>query len=105
MTFTVEQAVDVLGALNLTDEEIAEVATTVLRNRGFAVKVFGRADVAHRVNQLDHLTAENKENVINHILQGDDWQTMEEETYLEDGNFWALINGTKNDHPEWFAMD
>lgn len=105
MSMVIDEALQVVDGLELTDEEIAKLATKMLHARGFAVKIFGREDVAHRVNQLDHVTAENKEKVIDHIMQGDDWVTMEEENHLEDGNFWALISGTRHDHPDWFESD
>lgn len=102
--FTAEQAIDLLNALDLNNADLAKVATEVLHGRGFAVKIYGADDIRQRLYNTTALQA-HYDDIIGHIMNGDDWATMEEEVYLEDGNIYALIEGTHGDHYEWFAPE
>ena len=88
-------------------EKIEEIvaAVEVLDKHGVAYKVFTEQDVYLRIDQLPGIKMADRRKIVQHVVEGDDWLTMVEETPEEDANIWAIIKGTAHDHPEWFTPE
>jgi len=102
MSLVIDEALEVIDGLDLTDEEKEQVATKLLSRLGLAYRVWGADDIQRRLNILD-AEPHDEAAIIKHVMEGDDWSTMSEETSTDDANLWYLIEGTRGDHPEWFA--
>lgn len=83
-------------------------AKYLLNRHGYAYKIFGPEDVAERVNKYagsNDLGIIEEASIVAHIVGGGDWDTMSDVTEQDEANLYALIEGTRNDHPEWFGSD
>lgn len=89
-------------AVALRDLEVAS-ALEVLNRHKVAYKVWGEEDLRRRIHGLPGMAEPEIQKIIDHAMEGDDWVTMTEETYMDDQNVWAIIKGTAGDHPEWFS--
>lgn len=100
-----EELADIRGIL--TDDAV-NTALNILNRAGFVSKVYGPEDV-HEVlyqyvadNNVDALTY--RDEITQHIMEGDDWEGI-----LDTGDsmdyIWGMIDGTRNDHPEWFPTE
>jgi cysteinyl-tRNA synthetase len=88
-------------------EKLEEIlaAVEVLTKHGVAFKVFTEEDVYRRVDQLPYIKMADRRKIVQHVVEGDDWDTMTVESAEEDANIWAMIKGTAGDHPEWFSPE
>lgn len=85
-------------------EEII-AAVEVLTKHGVAFKVFTEEDVYSRIDQLPYIKMGDRRKIVQHVVEGDDWSSMAEQTADEDARLWAIIKGTAGDHPEWFSPE
>lgn len=105
------------GILALMTEKMAEVdaerthiedlnaAKFLLNKHGYAFKIWGPDDIERRIDMMMQAEAFDRvevAKVVSHVMEGDDWASQSEETYVDDANLYALIEGTRGDHPEWF---
>jgi hypothetical protein len=88
-----------------TRVEDLNAAKYLLNKHGYAFKIFTPEDVERRVDALqdrEDLDEVHVAKIVEHVVNGDDWQTLSEETAEDDANIYAIIEGTRGDHPEWF---
>lgn len=84
-------------------QEDLNAAKYLLNKHGFAFKIYGREDVISVLRgSYGTLPPEQENAIVKHVMEGDDWQTMFDFTNEEEQNLIALVEGTKNDHPDWF---
>lgn len=85
--------------------EDLNAAKYLLNKYGYAFKIFTPEDVERRLLESEAYDQAGRDiaKIVAHVVEGDDWQTMAEETPEDDANIWAIIDGTRGDHPEWFG--
>lgn len=105
--------------LSITDEELRDIrgiltgnavntALHILNREGYAVRTYGVEDVHNVLDEYMHGntsgvidTAKYRDEITRHVMEGDDWEGV-----LDSGDatsyIWSVIEGTHNDHPEWF---
>lgn len=95
---------------NYTPEERdldVAAARKLLARHGMVARIIGPDDVRARLVKLNKDPASyhcvNSRLTVQHIIEGDDWPSLEEETVEDDAKLWAMIDGTAHDHPEWFT--
>jgi hypothetical protein len=82
-------------------------AKYLLSRHGYAFKIFGPEDVERHLLSMEDNDGGGREiaKIVDHVVNGDDWQTMADVTDADEANIWALIEGTRGDHPEWFGPE
>ncbi|QFG12773.1 hypothetical protein PBI_MIMI_299 [Arthrobacter phage Mimi] len=84
-------------------QEDLNAAKYLLNKHGFAFKIYGRDDVIRVIfDNYGTLPESQYEAIVKHVMEGEDWPTMSDHTNDDENNLIALVDGTKNDHPEWF---
>lgn len=88
---------------NTTMQEDLNAAKHLLRTHGFAFKIYGPEEVRgvlHGTTYTD-LPKATEDKIIEHVMNGDDWDTISSDTERDEMNIFDIIQGTLHDHPEW----
>lgn len=94
--------------MGATPEQQLEYAKNILRNQGLAFRIYGRQDVDKMLDlyaQDDNEPLDTRtfrEEIVGHVMKGDDWQDLSKKGYDDEVTLWDIIEGTRHDHPEWF---
>ena len=89
-------------------EDIAE-AVRLLQKHGVVFRMYTREDVDR---MLDHYsqdphepldTVTFREELVEFIMEGQDWGKLSEKGQDDEAALWNLVEGARNDHPEWFV--
>ena len=92
----------------LTEADLdLEAAIQLLDRHGFAYRIFGPRDVERLLQSAEDNDGAGRDiaKIVDHVVKGADWGTMADVTDADEANLYALIEGTRNDHPEWFGSD
>lgn len=93
---------------NILTGDTVNPALHMLANAGFIAKIYGPEDVHEALDQygtddedapVD--TQTYRDQITRHIMEGDDWAGILDTEYGMD-YLWGMVEGTHNDHPEWF---
>lgn len=85
-----------------------QAAIKLLERCGYAFRIYGREDVDRMLDLLAQDENEPldtrtfREEIVDHVMQGDDWPDMSKKGYDDETTLWNIIGGTRHDHPEWF---
>lgn len=101
MSLVIDEAMIVLEGLELTDDELATIAIKILEGQGCIVKIWEAESVRARVESIRPAVAD-VDAIVEHVVNGDDWENLLNTTAEEDTMIFEMIEGTRGDHPEWF---
>lgn len=104
LLFQMTEKMTVVDALRTREEDL-NAAKFLLNKHGFVFRIWLPEDVESRVRKLvaEHGKDFEVAKIVAHVVNGDDWATMSDETTDDDSKIWAMIWGTQGDHPEWFG--
>lgn len=85
--------------------EDLNAAKYLLSKHGYAFKIFTPEDVERLLEAVEDHDGAGRDiaKIVEHVVNGDDWQTMSDVNDNDEQNLFALIEGTHGDHPEWFG--
>jgi hypothetical protein len=101
------QLIEAQAALDAVRTEVEDLnaAKYLLNKHGYAFKIFTPEDVERLLQAAEDNDGAGRDiaNIVKHVVEGDDWQTMADVTAEDESNLYAIIDGTRHDHPEWFG--
>jgi hypothetical protein len=104
---TLEAILNLKKELDAEMEREADMATAkaLLNKYGYAFKIFTPDYVCRQLESDEDNDGGGRdiEKIVEHVVKGDDWQTMADYNTEDMENLWAIIEGTRGDHPEWFG--
>lgn len=104
MSLVIDEAITVLEGLELTENELATIAIKILEAQGCIVKIWDADSVRARVETMLPVPTD-VDAIVEHVVHGDDWEDLANTTGEEDSLIYEMIEGTRNDHPEWFGSE
>lgn len=113
-TFKTGEVVDAWKETELVPTAVVEQtdleqAKALLARHGYAFRIYGKDDLN---TMLDLYAQDDKdpvdtrtfrEEIVGHIMKGKDWADMSKKGYDDEATLWNIVEGTRNDHPEWFV--
>lgn len=93
------------------DVVVADVAEAVrlLQKHGLAFRIYTREDVDKMLDQYaqddkDPVdTRTFREELVEFIMNGQDWKNLSQKGFDDEVTLWTMVEGARNDHPEWFV--
>lgn len=87
--------------------EDLNAAKYLLAKHGYAFKIFGPEDVERLLQAAEDQDGAGRDiaKIVSHVVDGDDWGTMSDVNDNDEANLYAIIDGTRGDHPEWFGTE
>jgi hypothetical protein len=103
---TMEAILALKKELDAETEREADMITvrSLLAKHGCAYRIFTPDAVRRLLESAEDSDGAGRdiESIVSHVVEGDDWHTMSDYTEDDEANLYALIEGTRGDHPEWF---
>ena len=97
--------------MGATPAQQLELAKNILRNQGLAFRIYGPTDIesmldAYAEDDRDPVdTKVYRKEIVEHIMGGKDWPDLSKKGYDDEQALWMMVEGTRNDHPEWFISN
>jgi uncharacterized protein (UPF0147 family) len=99
---------ELVTAADVLEADVAE-AVRLLQKHGITFRLYTREDVDKILDEyaqdpnepLDTRTF--REELVEFIMEGQDWSKLSEKGQDDEVTLWLLVEGARNDHPEWFV--
>lgn len=99
---------ELVAMADAVKSDVAE-AVRLLQKHGLGFRIYTREDVDR---MLDHYaqdpydpldTVTFREELVEFIMEGQDWGKLSAKGQDDEAALWNLVEGARNDHPEWFV--